>query len=196
MLGVAPSARAAAVVVAIGAWFLGGACARGRAVGSGQSGVTERGDLIEVEYDRNADSIFVRTVTIPLAGGLELYAGFAVRDAAVPEPAAVVNFVFQQVSAREQWSEAQGRSLTLVLDDTVRIAFAETEYRRHVLEGRGAVTLRVIEWIWVPIPATTFERLASAAKVEGTLDRTRFVLTSEHLAAMRELARRLSRNEH
>lgn len=173
----------AAAVVTVAA----GACASS---GGGRS-VTSFRDLVTTEYDKSVDSTFLRTAIMPLTGPLEVYASSGYPGSEMEEPAERANLVFQETASGPHWERPYGRSLTLVLDDTARVSFPETQYRKWVREARGPMTLRVTEWVWVEMPTATLHRIAAAKKVSGRLDRTQFAFRPDHLAAVRELARRL-----
>ncbi|HEU4564747.1 MAG TPA: hypothetical protein VFS05_08870 [Gemmatimonadaceae bacterium] len=177
------AAMAAAAVVAV----VAGACASS---GAGRSATSFR-DLVTAEYDKSVDSTFLRTAILPLVGPLEVYASSGYPGSELQAPPERANLVFQETGAGPHWERPYGRSLTLVLDDTARVAFPETQYRKWVRESRGPMTLRVTEWVWVEMPAATLHRVAAAKKVSGTLDRTQFTFRPDHLAAIRELAKRM-----
>jgi hypothetical protein len=184
-----PLSRAARLIVAALPLALAAACAQ-------LSGMQEspRADgLLHAEYVPEVDSTYLRTAPVPVGGGLSAYAGFAFlgRELQPGEEPAEVSLVFEENSSSPQWERAEGRSLTLVLDDSTRLAFDRTEYRHHVAAGRGKLTTRVVEWVWVRMPVRDFRALAHARRAEGELHRTRVVLDDEALAAFRALVARM-----
>jgi hypothetical protein len=177
-----PAVAAAAVVLV--------ACA---GIGRGaRLAPSSSGDYVQTTYDPEADTTRVRTTPVRVAGNLEMYAGFSFAGETLTRTPQEVRLVFQETSTGLRWQDPRGRALFLVLDDTARITVEETEYRRHVLTGRGPVTAKVTEWVWATVPTETLQRIASASRAEGTLATTRFSLTPEHLAVLRQLLRQMS----
>ena len=175
----------AAVLVAVVLACGGGGCASARPA-------TVLADYVSASYDPAADTTRVRTTLMPVAGNVQMYAGFSFAGEVLTAPPPRVRIVFQETSAGARWQDPRGRSLVLRVDDTARVVVAETQYRRHTLAGRGPLTARVTEWVWASVPAETFERIASATRVEGTIGATRFALKPQQLTVLRQLTQRFA----
>jgi hypothetical protein len=148
-------------------------------------------ELVQVDYNSFTDTTKVRTALVPLVSGLEIYAGFRYAGQAMRESPKEVYIVFQETSPTPRWKNPVGRALELVLDDSTRVRYDETAYLSDTLSGEGRITFKVVEWVWVTLPATEFQQIASAGKVEGRLSRTNFDFDDRHRGALRALARRL-----
>jgi hypothetical protein len=148
-------------------------------------------ELVQVDYNSFTDTTKVRTVLVPLVSGLEMYAGFRHPGRAMRESPREVYIVFQETSPAPRWGNPVGRALELVLDDSTRVRYDETAYLSDTLSGEGRLTFKVVEWVWVTLPAPEFQQIASAEKVEGKLSRTSFDFDARHRGALRALARRL-----
>jgi hypothetical protein len=151
-------------------------------------------ELVLVDYNSFTDTTKVRTALVPLASGLEMYAGFRYRGQSMRESPKEVYIVFQETSPAPRWENPVGRALELVLDDSTRVRYDETEYLSDTLSGEGRLTFKVVEWVWVTLPAPEFQQIAKAEKVEGKLSRTSFDFDDRHRGALRALSRRLEAN--
>ena len=148
-------------------------------------------DLVHTRYSRTADSTRVRTENIPVAPELSLYAAYKYPGQHAASPPDSVAVVFEAQGVKAAWREPQGRALTLVLDDTARVTWPETQYRALAFDKVGPLTFGgYTEWVWVNVPRDVYERVASAHKVDGRLARVAFSLGDRQLAALRVLAQR------
>ncbi|MGH7718788.1 MAG: hypothetical protein ACREON_08095 [Gemmatimonadaceae bacterium] len=185
--GGSPARTVAALAVV--AWALGG-CA-GVSGTPAASSMPSSPDLVHVDYNSFTDTTKVRTVLMPLTGDLQLYAGFRYPGEVMRQSPAEAYIVFQETSSSPRWRNPLGRSLELELNDSTQVSYEETEYLSDTLHGDNRLTLKVVEWVWVTIPAEAFRQIAEARRVEGKLSRTSFVLDERHTGALRALARRM-----
>ena len=182
-----PHRTAAALAAAAMAAVLVGCSVIQRGTQSGDNPV----ELIQADHNSFTDTTKVRTALIPLVGGVEMYAGFRFLGRSMRDSPEEVYIVFQETSPTPRWHNPVGRALELVLDDSTRVRYDETQYLSDTLSGDSRITLKVVEWVWVTLPAPEFEQIASAEKVEGKLSRTTFDFDDRHRGALRALARRL-----
>lgn len=92
--------------------------------------------------------------------------------------------ILQFVSASEDWSYLNCHDINLLIDSTERIAF-ENEHDGNVLTGFVVEILRGF------LTPTQFLRIVNANKVEGKICNDGFILTSEQMEALKDVASRM-----
>ncbi|HJU65287.1 MAG TPA: hypothetical protein VJ596_06390 [Gemmatimonadaceae bacterium] len=176
-------------VVTIAAVLAG--CSVVQGGGGAQSG-PDPVELVQVDYNSYTDTTKVRTVLLPVVADLEMYAGFRFLGQSIRESPKEVYLVFQETSPTPRWHNPVGRGLELVLNDSTRVRYDETHYLSDTLSGDSRITLKVVEWVWVTVPAPEYQQIAAAEKVEGRLSRTSFNFDERHRGALRALLRRMA----
>lgn len=186
-----PTTRAACAGAA--AILLAAACARQNRLTVVDSRGSMLADLVHARYSQAADSTRVRTEDIPVAPELSLYAAYKYPGQHAASPPESVAVVFEAQGVKAAWRDPQGRALTLVLDDTARVTWPETQYRALAYNKVGPLTFGgFTEWVWVNVPRDVYERLASARRIDGRLARVSFTLGQREMAPLRVLAQRMT----